>query len=103
MHWKIVTLPKAREDYARTTEYLSGFYPSTPRKFHNAYLQALQRLKDNPHGCSVYYDCPEFRRIIIGKYTMFYIIDEERHEVHIHRILRSSWDLPHILRNAEEE
>ena len=34
---------------------------------------------------------------------MLYKIAEERHEVHIHRILRSSWDIPRRLQAEEEE
>jgi len=104
MSWDVILLPKAHEDRLSAISYLSNFYPSTPLKFENALQRAKDRLAEDPYGPSAYYDMPVFRRVIIEKkYTMFYIIDEERHEVHIHRILRSSWDLPRILRNAEEE
>ena len=102
MLWKIVTLPRAREDYASITYYLSGFYPGTPRRFHEAYVAVRQRLKENPRCCSPYLDNPTYRRALIGKYTMLYKIDEERHEVHIHRILRSNWNIPAYLQDDDE-
>ena len=102
MRWKIVTLPKACEDYARITAFLSGFYPGTPRRFHEAYTKTLQRLKDNPY-CAVFPNIPEYRRVLAGKYTLFYKIDDERREVHIHRILRGSWDVSQHLQEDEEQ
>ena len=102
MRWKAITLPKARDDYARVTAYLSGFYPGTPRRFHGEYMKTLQRLKENPRCCSPYPDNPAYRRALVGKYIVLYKIDDEQHEVHIHRILRGSWDIPGVMREAED-
>jgi len=83
-------------------DYLSSFYPSTPRKFDWEFQKAKRRLEDNPYGWSVYHDFPTYRRAIVGKYTMLYKIDDERHEVHIHRIIRSNWDIPNLLQQEEK-
>ena len=102
MKWKTELWPRALRDYFDILNYLSDFYPSTPRNFDIAFQKAKRRLEDNPYGWSVYYDNPAYRRALIGKYTMLYKIDEGRHEVHIHRLLRGSWDIPRIMRESED-
>jgi len=103
MNWDVILLPKALEDYMEVLDYLSGFYPSTPLKFDDALLRMKSRLAYNPRCCSVYRGNPAYRRAFVGKYTMLYKIDEERREVHIHRILRSSWDIPSALQGDKPE
>ena len=102
MSWNVVILPKARKDYYFIIDYLSNFYPSTPNRFHFAYKKILRQLEFNPFGWSVYYDHPAYRRALIGKYTLLYKIDDERHEVHIHRIIRSNWDISELLQKDDE-
>ena len=102
VNWNVIMLPKARRDYLQALEYLSGFYPGTPQRFRSEYRKRMLQLELNPHGCPTYYAYPEYRRVLIGKYTMLYKINEERREVHIHRILRSSWDIPKQLKADEE-
>ena len=101
--WNVFVLPRAHRDYLHALEYLSGFYPGTPLRFRSEYKKRLSQLEDNPHSCPMYYAFPDYRRALVGKYTMLYKIDEEHHEVHIHRILRSSWDIPGRLQAEEEE
>ena len=103
MRWSVVVLPRARRDYYLAIDYLSDFYPGTPVRFHQKYARTLLQLQDNPFGWSVCYACPDYRRAIVGKYTLLYKIVEERHEVHIHRLLRGSWDIPRIMREDESE
>jgi len=83
-------------------DYLSGFYPSTPLKFDGQLLHMKKLLAYNPRGCSTFPDNPAYRRALVGKYTMLYKIDEGRHEVHIHRIIRSSWDIPSQLPDGDD-
>jgi len=101
MSWKIVTLPKAQREILAAMDYLSGFYPSTPKNFALAYQKAWDSIKNNPYSWSEYYDYPLYRRAIAGKYLVLYIVNEEAHEVQIHRVLRGSLDILRILQNEE--
>ena len=101
--WNVVMLPSARRDYLLVLEYLSGFYPSTPLRFRSEYKKRMCQLEDNPYSCPLYYVCPSYRRTLIGKYTMLYKIDDEEHEVHIHRIIRSSWNIPSMLYDEDDD
>ena len=100
--WNVVVLPKAHRDYLHALEYLSGFYPGTPLQFRNEYKKTLRQLEDSPRSCPIYYAFPDYRRALISKYTMLYKIDEEHHEIYVHRILRSSWDIPGRLQEEEK-
>ena len=102
MSWDVILLPKALEDYMDALDYLSAFYPSTPLKFDGELQRMKSRLAYNPRCCSVYPGNPAYRRALVGKYTLLYKIAEEPHEVHIHRIIRSSWDIPTMLRQPED-
>ncbi|MCL1952343.1 MAG: type II toxin-antitoxin system RelE/ParE family toxin [Oscillospiraceae bacterium] len=95
-------MPKAHEDLKRVLTYLRGFYPSTPLKFDREYQRLKSRLAYNPRCCSPYPGNPAYRRAFVGKYSLFYKIAEEPREVHIHRILRSNWDIPPMLQETEE-
>jgi len=81
--------------------YLSDFYPSTPRNFQIAYEKVIRQLEDNPYSWSEYYDYPLYRRAIAGKYLVLYIVDDDAHEVQIHRLLRGSRNILYILHNEE--
>jgi len=102
MSWKIVTLPKAQEDILEIMDYLSGFYPSTPRNFARAYRKTWDSIKNNPYSWSEYYDYPLYRRAIAGKYLLFYIVDDDAQEVQIHRVLRGSLNILRILQNEKQ-
>ena len=102
MKWHVNVLPKARREYLNAISYLSGFYPSTPIRFQKAFESVIRQLEDNPYSWSEYYDCPLYRRAIAGKYTVFYIVDDEAHEVQVHRVLRGSSDILRILENENK-
>ena len=101
MKWNVELRPKALRDYFSIMDYLSLFYPSTPKNFDQSFEREKRRLEENPYSWSVCPSCPDFRRAIVGKYMVLYKIDEQQRLVHIHRILRSSWNIPHHL--TEEE
>jgi len=95
-------LPKARREYLNAIYYLSGFYPSTPANFQKAFEKVIRQLEDNPYSWSEYYDYPLYRRAIVGKYTVLYIVNDKAHEVQVHRVLRGSSDILRILQNENK-
>jgi plasmid stabilization system protein ParE len=94
-------LPKARREYLNTIEYLSEFYPNTPINFQRAFELVIRRLEENPYSWSEFYDYPLYRRAIAGKYLILYIVNDDVHEVQIHRVLRGSRDILRILQNEK--
>jgi len=66
-----------------------------------AYQKAWASIKHNPYSWSEFYTYPLYRRAIAGKYLILYIVDDDAHEVQIHRVLRGSRDILHILKNEK--
>jgi plasmid stabilization system protein ParE len=82
------------QTYERIThEYLSQFYPGTPGKFLTGMDQIVLNLAENPKMYPVYSPKPGYRKAVVGKYIVFYTVDDENKRVEISRILRGSWDI----------
>jgi addiction module RelE/StbE family toxin len=89
--------PFAKEDKEEIKTYLSKFYPETPRRFTASLKKHINNLKENPYIYPEYPENPEYRRMFVGNYIVFYKIHEEEKQIDIYRILRASWDLPKYL------
>jgi len=93
MKYSVKFLHSAVVDNNANIEYLSQFYPSTPRKYLTALEKRKSTLVDNPYFYSVYLPMPEYRRFTVRNYIGFYKIIEESSTVEIHRILHGSRDV----------
>jgi plasmid stabilization system protein ParE len=93
MGYEVSLLDSALEDVGTIVTYLSQFYPSTPEKF----LASLEKVKLNllfmPSMYPIYDDMPIFRKVVMGKYLVFFTVDDKKKIVEIHRILPGSWDI----------
>jgi plasmid stabilization system protein ParE len=95
--YKLRFLGLARDDKRAIRDYLKQFYPSTPAKFTAKLKKQLAMLKENPYMCPEYPDNPAYRRLIVGKYLVFYEINENEKMIYVYRILRASWDIEKYL------
>ena len=84
----------AKEDKKEIKNYLSKFYPDTPKRFITALKKHIVNIKENPYMYPIYAEVPEFRRMIVDNYIVLYEIFEKDKKIEIARILRASWDLP---------
>jgi len=87
----------AKEDKIEIREYLSNFYPATPKRFTKALKNHISGLKENPYMYPVYPENPDYRCMGVDNYIVFYKIIEAVKEITVLRILRASWDLPKYL------
>jgi len=93
MKYRIVYLPQTVTDRAEIRDYLSKFYPSTPKRFFALLKKNISRLKTYPHSCPVYEDDPDYRKLVVGEYLVFYIVDDHAKIVEIHGIFHGSRDI----------
>jgi plasmid stabilization system protein ParE len=93
MAYEVEYLPRARETLDDIVGYLSQFYPNTPKKFLIGMDQIVHNLTENPNTYPVYSPKPGYHKAVVGKYIVFYTIDDENKRVEISRILRGSWDI----------
>ena len=103
MQYKISYLDSALQDYFGILRYASQFYPSTPLKFKNALQRNLALVRFNPKCCPRVEDFPQFRKLNVNQYLVFYTIDEEAHQVVLHRIFHGSWDIQTLLAEYIEQ
>jgi len=93
MSYSIYYSNEAAQDLTDILVYLSQFYPSTPIRFRAALEHNLQLVSFNPHGCPRYEHRPEYRKLNVKKYLVFYEIDEEAQCVKIYRIRHGSQNI----------
>ena len=53
----------------------------------------LSRLVDNPEMYPIYEDYPDFRKIVIEDYLVFYAINERDRIIEIHRLIYGRMDI----------
>ena len=96
MKYKPIYLPIANLDIARIDESLSDYPGKAARIFH--YMdKKVTLLEELPYIWPVYLAKPEYRRMILEDYQLFYKVDESNHKVRIFRILYSKMDIPEHL------
>ncbi|MDR2599925.1 MAG: type II toxin-antitoxin system RelE/ParE family toxin [Oscillospiraceae bacterium] len=93
MRTEVIYLPKAISDQADIKTYLSQFYPGTAKRFFTLLKKKISRLKTHPYSCPVYEDVPDYRKLVVGNYLVFYVVSENKEIVEVHRILHGSRDI----------
>ena len=93
MIYQIKYLSDAAADRDDIKIYLSQYYESTVNKFFTLLKEKTARLKRYPYSCPVYEDDPDYRRLVVGDYLVFYMVDELSKTVEIHRIFHGSRDI----------
>lgn len=93
-NYKIKLLPTARIDLGDMIDYLSEYSLETALKQYDRVIDKINALKEFPFMCEEY---PievmgfRYRRMVIDKYLVFYIVKEK--VVEIHRILYAKIDI----------
>jgi len=89
----ITFLPKAISDQADIKKHLSQYYPGTSKRFFSLLKKKIARLKTYPYSCPKYEDDPDYRKLVVGDYLVFYMLNEDAKIVEVHRILHGSRDI----------
>ena len=90
MEYNLRYLPLAKQDIDAIDKYLSGFYSSTAGKFFSELQRQLQTLKSNPEIGEPY---QRYRRLVVQKYLVFYMVNHDDRVIDIYRILRGAYDI----------
>ena len=97
--YKIKMLPAAKVDLGDMIDYLSQFYPSTALKQYDRIIEKINALKEFPF---MYEEYPvdvmgfRYRKMVVDKYLIFYIVLEDT--IEIHRIINSRMDSTKIIK-----
>jgi plasmid stabilization system protein ParE len=101
MKYRIKFLSEAADDREIIIAYLSQYYKSTVKKFLQLLKKRISQLKQFPYSCPIYEDDPDYRRLVVGEYLVFYIINENDKMIEIHRIFHGSRNVEKQLGKAE--
>jgi addiction module RelE/StbE family toxin len=93
MKYKVIFLPQTVKDRDEIRTYLSQFYPGTSKRFFALLKKKISGLKMYPHSCPVYGDDPDYRKLVVGDYLVFYMVEDAAKIVAIHSILHGSRDI----------
>ena len=98
MKYRIKFLSDTLTDREKIKAYLSQYHESTAINFFRLLKEKIARLKEFPYSCPVYEDDPDYRKLIVGDYLVFYIVNEDGKAIEIHRIFHSSQDVGRYLK-----
>ena len=93
MKYRIKYLPTFPSDRNVIRKYLSQFYVGTEKRFFLLLRKKINYLREFPFSCSVYEHDPDYRRLVVGDYLVFYTVNEDLKVVEVHRILHGSQNI----------
>ena len=94
---------QAEVDLDEVYEYITHhlFAPETAENLMNKIETSIMRLKVFPYACSFVLDEPlkkrGYRKLIVDNYIVFYLVNEQEHQVIIMRILYGASNYQTIL------
>ena len=102
MIYRLRYLPDTVTDREELREYLSQYYAGTVRRLFALLKKSAARLKKWPYSCPVYEDDPDYRKLVVGDYLVFYMVNEDEKTVDIHRIFHGTRDIRrHLARSGQ--
>ena len=93
MKYRLKYMEDTVSDRDHIKAHLSKSYPGTTGRFFTLLKKKTARLKSYPESCPIYENDPDYRKLVVGDYLVFYMINDNDKVVEIHRILHGSMDI----------
>jgi len=93
MKYKVEYLSIADRDIVALSDALAEYTQKAKRIFLEM-EKKLKLLEDMPYMWPAYQLKPEYRRMVLEDYLLFYTVDEVEHSVKVYRILYDKMDIP---------
>ena len=93
MKYRIKYLPETVTDREEIRDYLSQYYASTVKEFFALLKEKTAQSRGFHYSYPQYVDDPDYRRLVVGDYLVFYMVNEDNKIVEIHRIFHGSRDI----------
>ena len=103
MPYKLEYLPAARQDILDMVRYVSTQLqnPSAAARLAERLVAAAENARRMPYAHPAYLPLRPlrhaYRRILVGKYLLFYWVTEETQTITVARVLYAKRDLPRLL------
>jgi plasmid stabilization system protein ParE len=96
MRYKVRLLPQANRDIAILADILAP-HPHKAARLFQEMERKLELLKDNPLICPAYHASPAYRRMNLEGHALFYIVDDDKCEVKVYRVIYAKRDIDSLL------
>jgi len=86
----------AHEDIREIRDYLAIEAPASVDRIINTIYDRIADLGRFPESCAKFAPRPEFRRLVVGKYSVFYKVFPEQNLVrvfHVFHQARDTWNM----------
>jgi len=95
--YKVSYLPLADADIERIAKALVD-YPNKASRLIKEMDENLLKLEDMPYMWPVFHTNPKYRKMVLEDHLLFYIVDEQMHEVKVCRVLYEKMNISSHLR-----
>ena len=93
MKYKVKYLITAKRDREVIKAYLDQFSLTAAKSLFSKIINKMELVKENPYMYRAYERRPQFRRMVVGDYLVFYKVNEAIKEIEVHRIFHGSMDV----------
>ena len=93
MKYKVQYLVTAKQDRESIKTYLNQFSLTAAKRLFDKIKRNMEYVKENPYMFKAYERRPQFRRMVIEDYVVFYKVDESTKTIEVHNILHGMMDL----------
>ena len=93
MKYSVRYLSTAGHDRDVIKAYLDQYSGSAAGRLFGKIKRNMEYAKENPYMYSVYERRPQFRRMVVEGYVLFYKVNEDEKIIEVHHILHGSMDI----------
>ena len=73
--------------------YLNQYSPVAAKRLFDKIKSNMELVKENPYLYEAYERRPQFRRMVVEDYLLFYKVKEEEKTIEVHHILHNSMNI----------
>ena len=95
--YEILISDSAINDMRDMIDILSEYYSGTAVRKYDAIMENISKLAKFPYMCEVYHKRPQYRRLAVEDYLIFYTADDKSKTVHIYRILYARRNISELI------
>ena len=92
MTYKILYLKIIKHDRKAIKQYLSQYSATAAKRLFEKIKNNMELVKENPYMYETFKAQPQFRRMVIDDFLLFYKVIEENKVIEVHHILYGKID-----------
>ena len=98
MKYKVKYHETVRHDREVIKTYLDQYSTTAAKRLFDRIKSNMEHVKANPYIYEQYKRRPQFRRMVVWDYLVFYKVIEESKEIEVHRIFHGMIDIEQFLK-----